>query len=191
MISRVQRDNLDSDRVGFGGLEGMAIRNIACAGALLLAACTTTNNGPTYPNQVSVGAPADKTKAIIVADLTGMGYQLSKDSDFLLAFDRHSTAPVSILLASELYPIVNERVSLTIVPMDRATSVQVNLAFVTNPGSGLEMVTPYSINTKWGATIGPWLVGLPGEIQAAPAPKPAPAAKPSPSKPAPTASAHV
>lgn len=134
---------------------------------VILAGCYQKTDviGPPLDEVVTVNAPAPRVKSVVVADMVAAQFQITKDSEFLLAFDRPTkNVGAAILLSSRLYGTVNERVTLTFVPSGQATRVQMNQAFVTNPGSAFEMITPYSVNSDPGRAMGQWLAALPSKV---------------------------
>lgn len=132
--------------------------------AVGLAACQST--APMPSNVFSFDASRQATKDAIVSTFLPKGYQVTKDSDFVLALDRPAdSATAQLLFGSGWNETPNMRVVLTITG-DKPTRVQSAVQIVTNPGSGIERITDVSNNAEMRAAIVRAMV----QVQAALAP---------------------
>jgi hypothetical protein len=119
---------------------------IVFAAALLAAGCQTVPQAA--PLSTSYDAGNNATKTALVTAFSAAGYQIHRDSEFQLVFDKPNTAfAAQMVFGSQFNIVPNSRVTLTIVGSE-PTRVNVGLAIVTNPGSGFESVTDFTSNPE-------------------------------------------
>jgi hypothetical protein len=89
-------------------------------------------------------APTDAVKARLVNQMTDWHYTISKDTPYLISFDRPSEdLMANVLLGSKYDSTPNIRVTYTIMQMQSGSvRVVADFAVITNPGSGYERRTP-------------------------------------------------
>ena len=114
---------------------------------LLVAGCQSTPQGPLPTNQFVFDASKQKTKEAIVSIFISRGYQITRDTDFLLVLDKPASdnAAAQFLYGSEWNGTPNARVVFTITG-DAPTTVQSSIQIVTNPGTGMERITDMNQN---------------------------------------------
>lgn len=126
---------------------------VAAIGLFALSACATPvthNTASGRAETVFHGAP-DVTKGKIITMMVNHGFSISKDTSYLVAFDKPtSNIAVSVMLGSNLDPTVNVRATFTMVPLDTNTRVVLDYSYVTNPGSAFEKITPSNGNVDTG-----------------------------------------
>lgn len=89
-----------------------------------------------------ISAPAPEVKAALVNGNVSAGSRLVKDSEYELTFERPLTGVAAVMLGSRFNPEPAGRISYTITPAGDQTRVIVDIAAITNPGSGFEQRTP-------------------------------------------------
>lgn len=100
------------------------------------------------------------THAALLNGLVNRGYQITKDSPNLIVAERPLKGGAAFLLGSQMNPIPVGRMSFTIIPSSAAdTRVVVDMAAVTNPGTGFEQLTPANGSAD-STAIQAWLSGL-------------------------------
>jgi SPOR domain len=116
--------------------------------AACLAGCGTPvrqNTASGRPEVTVHQVPADRVKAAIVNEMIDMGYRITKDSQFEIAFDRPTDNPVAAVLFGSKYDAQpNARISYSIAQMGNDVRVVADMAIITNPGSGFEQRTDVS-----------------------------------------------
>jgi hypothetical protein len=79
----------------------------------------------------------------MITNALNKGLSITKDTEYLLQFDRPTqNMGAAILLGSKYDSVPNERYVLTFAPAGDETRVVASAMFVTNPGSGFERITP-------------------------------------------------
>ncbi len=94
------------------------------------------------PEVTIQGTTPSKVGAYLTNEMLNLGYNITKQSDFLLSFDRPvDNAFAAAMLGSKYDSTPNARVSYTMAEVSGATRVVADLRFVTNPGSAFERFT--------------------------------------------------
>lgn len=89
----------------------------------------------------------DQVKPIIISKMVDYGYNLTKDTSYVVAFDRPVTNILAAALMGSKYDAQpNTRISYMFAPIGTDTRVVVDFAVVTNPGSAFERLTPVNGN---------------------------------------------
>ena len=117
----------------------------AIIAALSLGACQTAQPPSTASGkpEVTIHAPVAKVKALIITHAMNNGMSLTKDTEYMLQFDKPTdNLGAAVLLGSRYDSVPNERYVITFAPMGEETRVIASAMFVTNPGSGFERMTP-------------------------------------------------
>lgn len=129
---------------------------------LSLTACGTPVQHMTASGKVEEvfqGTP-DQIKGPLVGMMSSNGFNMSKDTPYMLAFDKPSDNIVAnVLLGSRYDAVPNARVSFAFAPMGVTTRVIADVSIVTNPGSAFERITPANNNESTGKLQG-WLDDL-------------------------------
>lgn len=114
---------------------------------LALAGCSTTSTPRAAPErQLAISAPKMEVKEAIAALFVSKGYQISRDSDFVMDFSIATNNFMATLLLSSNYDSrVETRVSVTFIG-DNPTQVSWRAALITNPGSAFERPTDVTNN---------------------------------------------
>ena len=117
--------------------------------SVLLSGCVTpvVHHTPSGKPEVTIASDdKDLVKSVLVSEMLNRGYDISKDSDYMIAFDRPvENALAAALLGSQYDSTPNARASYTVVLVaDGSTRVVATLRFVTNPGSPYERYTEAS-----------------------------------------------
>lgn len=113
--------------------------------ALSVAACQTAQPPSTASGkpEVTIRAPVPKIKALIITHAMNNGMSITKDTEYMLQFDKPTNnLGAAVLLGSRYDSVPNERYVITFAPMGEETRVIASAMFVTNPGSGFERMTP-------------------------------------------------
>lgn len=121
--------------------------------ALSLAACQTAQPPSTASGkpEVTIRAPVSKIKALIITHAMNNGLSITRDTEYMLQFDKPTTnLGAAVLLGSRYDSTPNERYVITFAPLGEETRVIASAMFVTNPGSGFERITP--VNAGEGIT---------------------------------------
>lgn len=112
---------------------------------LMLAGCQTAQPPATASGkpEVTIRAPVAKIKALMITHAINNGLSVTKDTEYLLQFEKPTTnVGAAVLLGSRYDGTPNERYVLTFAPLGDQTRVVASAMFVTNPGSGFERITP-------------------------------------------------
>jgi hypothetical protein len=124
----------------------MRLRDFAALTALITLAGCQTAQPPTTASgkpEVTIRAPVSKIKATMISKAMNQGLTITKDTEYLLQFDRPTqNMGAAILLGSRYDGVPNERYVLTFAPEGESTRVVAASMFVTNPGSSFERITP-------------------------------------------------
>jgi hypothetical protein len=124
----------------------MKIRFVAALfAALLLAACQTAQPPSTASGkpEVTIRAPVSKIKALIISHAMNNGMSITKDTEYMLQFDKPTTnLGAAVLLGSKYDSTPNARYVITFAPLGDETRVIASAMSVTNPGSAFEHLTP-------------------------------------------------
>lgn len=121
------------------------------AGAALVAAavagCSTTSGPRLAPErQLSINAPKAKVKEAVAALFVSRGYQIQRDTDFVMDFATNTNNFMATMLLSSNYDSrVETRISVTFIG-DNPTQVSWRAALITNPGSAFERPTDITNN---------------------------------------------
>jgi hypothetical protein len=109
--------------------------------------------------EVFQGTP-EQIKGPLVGMMSTNGFNMTKDTPYMLAFDKPSdNLLANVLLGSRYDAIPNARVSFAFAPMGATTRVIADVSIVTNPGSSFERITPANNNESTGK-LQDWLDGL-------------------------------
>jgi len=120
------------------------MRIIMLLAAILLAGCETVQPPATASGkpEVTINAPIAKIKSILISNAVNAGFSISKDSEYLLQFDKPSNNfAAQLLLGSKYDGVPNERYQITFAQMGDSVRVVAAGMIVTNPGSGFEQIT--------------------------------------------------
>ncbi|WP_420406940.1 hypothetical protein [Hoeflea sp.] len=124
---------------------------IVLSAVLALGACQAVPPAP--PLAVTYEATNEATKNALVTAFSSAGYQIRRDSQFQLVFDKpNTTFAATMLYGSNFNGVPNSRVTLTITN-SQPTRVNVAIAIVTNPGSGFENASDFSQNPEAQAAV--------------------------------------
>lgn len=118
---------------------------VALCGAASLGGCAgqVTHDTPSGKVEEVFGASPDKVKPVLVSLMVNDGFNLTRDTNYQLAFDKPvQNVLAAALLGSKYDATPNERVSLMLVPVGPNTRVILDISVVTNPGSAFERLTP-------------------------------------------------
>lgn len=111
----------------------------------LLSGCATpvTHNTPSGRPEVTInGVPPNKVSARLTNEMLNWGYNIRKQSDNLIAFDRPTdNLMASALLGSRYDSTPNARITFMLAELGNSTRVVADLQIVTNPGSAFERLT--------------------------------------------------
>ncbi|MBO6511876.1 MAG: hypothetical protein JJ979_25905 [Roseibium sp.] len=121
--------------------------------SLLLVGCQTTSQ-QLATNSFKFEAEKMQVKEAVVATFVSRGYQVSNDSDFILAFDRpiDNNFAAQMLLGSTFNSVPNARVTFTFTGSSPTTVVS-NLSAISNPGSGFEKTVDMNNNADGRAVV--------------------------------------
>ena len=115
-----------------------------------LAACAspvTHQTASGRPEVTIATTTVDAVKGALISAMVNGGYSITRDSDYLLAFDRPvDNVLAAALLGSEYDSTPNARISYTIAELRSRIRVVADLALVTNPGSAFERHTNMNTN---------------------------------------------
>lgn len=144
--------------------KGGSVKNYLFAiAALALSGCATpvTHNTASGRPEATFQKSLVDTHNVILNASINRGYQITRDSPNLIVADRPSkNAIANMMLGSQANPIVNARLTFTMIStMPNQTRVVVDMAAITNPGTGFES----SLAGNDGAdsnVIQSWLTGL-------------------------------
>lgn len=106
----------------------------------ILASCATTADTPRVAPErnLTINATKAKVKEAIAAHLVGRGYQITKDSDFVMDFSKDTHDFWATLLLSSNYDSrVQQRITVTYIG-SKPTQVSWQASLITNPGSAFE-----------------------------------------------------
>lgn len=106
-----------------------------------LAACATPVQHATASGKVeeTFKLPPDQVKPKIVSMMVNWGYNITKDTPYLVAFDKPvQNVMASVLLGSRYDATPNARISYTFAQIGEDTRVVADFEIVTNPGSAFE-----------------------------------------------------
>lgn len=122
------------------------------AATLIGCAAPVTHNTPSGKAETTVGMTPEQVKPILVNLFTNSGFNITKESQFQIAFDHPITNfTTAALLGSRYDTTPNERVTFTLAPIGPDTTRVVgDVSFVTNPGSAFERITPANNNADSG-----------------------------------------
>jgi hypothetical protein len=115
------------------------------AGIASLSGCAAPvqHNTPSGKVEAVMPATTDQVKSALVSMMVNTGYNISKDTPYLIAFDKPSdNIMASVLLGSKYDATPNVRVTFMFAPQGLATRVIADFAIITNPGSAFERITP-------------------------------------------------
>lgn len=134
----------------------------------VLAGCTTTSGPRTAPErQMTVNAPKAKTKEAIAALMVSRGYQIQRDTDFVMDFATNTNNVMATLLLSSNYDSrIETRISVTFIG-DNPTQVSWRAALITNPGSAFERPTDITNNPE-GDAVQVQLLAIKSQLEAKP-----------------------
>jgi hypothetical protein len=121
------------------------MRIIILLAAVLLAGCQTVEPPATASGkpEVTINAPIAKIKSILISNAVNAGFSISKDTEYLLQFDKPSNNfAAQLLLGSKYDGVPNERYQITFAQMGESVRVVAAGMIVTNPGSSFERVMP-------------------------------------------------
>ena len=116
----------------------------------LVAACATPVKHHTASGRPEVTIATTNVGAVkgaLISEMVNRGYSITRESDFLVAFDRPiDNVWAAALLGSRYDSTPNARVSYTIARIQDAIRVVADLAIITNPGSAFERQTNMNAN---------------------------------------------
>lgn len=112
--------------------------------------------------EMTVAAPADLVKPVIVGKMLSRGYRITRDTQYELSFDKPTdNIAVAVLLGSKYDSQPNARVSYSFAPIGGETRVVADMAIITNPGSAFERRTDVN-----GSADSPIIQGLLNDVKA-------------------------
>lgn len=118
------------------------MRGFALVTVAVLAACATPVHHNTPSGKIEVmfaGFAPAVVKPAIAAQMINRGYNITRDTEYLMVFDKPITnGMAAALLGSRYDGTPNARVSVTMLYADGDTRVIGDLAVITNPGSAFE-----------------------------------------------------
>jgi hypothetical protein len=116
----------------------------AAFASVLLAGCAAPvvhNTASGKVEEIFTGTPG-QTKPKIVGMMANFGFNVSKDTPYLIAFDKPTeNVMAAVLLGSKYDSTPNTRITYTFVQMGPNTRVIADASIITNPGSAFERVT--------------------------------------------------
>ena len=116
----------------------------------LVAACAAPVKHHTASGRPEVTITTNNVGAVkgaLISEMVNRGYSITRESDFLVAFDRPiDNVWAAALLGSRYDSTPNARVSYTIARIQDAIRVVADLAIITNPGSAFERQTNMNAN---------------------------------------------
>ena len=116
----------------------------------LVAACATPVKHHTASGRPEVTIATTNVGAVkgaLISEMVNRGYSITRESDFLVGFDRPiDNVWAAALLGSRYDSTPNARVSYTIARIQDAIRVVADLAIITNPGSAFERQTDMNAN---------------------------------------------
>jgi hypothetical protein len=118
---------------------------IAASAALLVAGCQTVEPPATASGkpEVTIKAPVAAIKARLVSLAMDRHFNVTKDTEYLLQFEKPTdNLGASVLLGSRYDAVPAERIIFTFASIENTTRVVASSMYVTNPGSAFERVTP-------------------------------------------------
>lgn len=126
---------------------------IAIAAGLMIGGCQATPATQLEPSTFLFPSSRTQTKEAIIGTFLEHGYQINRDSEYLLAMDRPADSfGARFLYGSNFNGTPNARVTMTFLG-DKPTEVHTAIAIVTNPGSGFEQISDISGNADARASI--------------------------------------
>lgn len=147
--------------------------------SVILSACQTAQPLATASGkpETTIHAPVQKVKSAIVSLAMNHGFNVSKDTDFVLQVEKPTdNFGIALLMGSRYDGTPAERVTFTFAPMGEDVRVTAAVSIVTNPGSAFERPAP--VNT--GEPVEKMqkiLLDIKAQAEVAPTPQ-APAKKP-------------
>lgn len=121
------------------------MKKIALLICLALAGCKTAQAPATASGkpEVTIRAPIATIKSIIISNAINAKFSVTKDTDYVLQFDKPSdNLGAALLLGSRYDGVPNERYLVTFAQLGDEVRVVASGMFVTNPGSSYERITP-------------------------------------------------
>jgi len=118
-----------------------------------LAGCGTpqVHNTPSGKVEEVFNGTPDQIKGPLVGMMATNGFNMTKDSPYLLAFEKPiDNMMTTVLLGSRYDAVPNARVSFIFAPLGATTRVIADTSIVTNPGSAFERITPANNNEATG-----------------------------------------
>lgn len=110
-----------------------------------VAGCVTTveHNTASGRPEVTVKAPPDAVKSVVIGVLMNLGYTIRTDSQFQVVFERDpNNVLASVLLGSQYDSRILVRISVAFMQSGQTTRVIADFNLVRNPGSAFERLTP-------------------------------------------------
>lgn len=135
---------------------------LAATSLLALAACgtPTMHDTPSGKVEETFNGTPDTIKGPLVGMMATNGFNMTKDTPYMLAFDKPvNNIMMAVLLGSRYDATPNARVSFTFAPMGTVTRVVADSSVITNPGSAFERITPMN-NNESTAKLQLWLDDL-------------------------------
>lgn len=121
----------------------------ALLAAAPLAACSTTSSKTPRvapERQLTINASKKQVKEAIAALMVSRGYQIQRDTDFVMDFGATSNNVLATILLSSNYDSrVEARLTVTFIG-DKPTQVSWRANLITNPGSAFERPTDITNN---------------------------------------------
>ena len=116
----------------------------------VVASCATPVKHHTASGRPEVTIATTNVEAVkgaLISEMVNRGYSITRESDFLVAFDRPvDNVWAAALLGSRYDSTPNARVSYTIARIQDTIRVVADLAIITNPGSAFERQTNMNAN---------------------------------------------
>ncbi|MBA5777189.1 hypothetical protein H2509_08625 [Stappia sp. F7233] len=135
------------------------LASLAIAFALVACQGVQHNTASGRP-EVTTRKSVEVVKNSAINELINHGYAVTADTPYSMTFEKPVENPVAAaLLGSQWNSVPNARIRLTFAKVPAGTRVVADLAFVTNPGTGFERLTPANNNPD-SVKIQEWLAAL-------------------------------
>ena len=120
---------------------------LLCLGVVSCAPPVTHQTASGRPEVTIATTNVDAVKGALISVMINGGYSITRESHYLLAFDRPvDNVLAAALLGSQYDSTPNARISYTVARIQSGIRVVADLAIVTNPGSAFERHTNMNAN---------------------------------------------
>lgn len=118
---------------------------LLCIFGVFMSGCATPviHNTPSGRPEVTINRTTrNEVGAQLTNEMLNRGYNITKQTDYMLAFDRPvDNIFAAALLGSRYDSTPNARITYTLTDMNNETRVVADIKIVTNPGSAFERLT--------------------------------------------------